>query len=351
MLVPIANPNKSKAHTMLHRFWKTPTHPHYTMLMATLLGVLGLLQVGHAQAQALAYPSKPIRLIIPFPAGGATDVLGRAISIRLGEKLGTSIVVDNKPGAGGTIGSDLAAKAVADGYTLLLATSSTHSIAPTLNPKLNYDPDGDFTPIAHVANAPNVVLVPLSSPAKNIEQFVALAKSKPGALNYASSGNGTVVHLQTELFKSMSSTFITHIPYRGTALAIPDLISGKIDLLIDSIPSALPHIHGGKVRALAVTSRQRTALMGDLPTVAETLKGYEAVTWFGLFAPKHLSPELTARINTAINEALAEPELRAQLNRLGAEAVGGTPQAFATHYRREREQWKKVIAERKITAE
>ena len=241
--------------------------------------------------------------------------------------------------------------APADGYTLLLATSSTHSIAPTLNPKLNYDPDGDFTPIAHVANAPNVVLVPLSSPAKNIEQFVALAKSKPGALNYASSGNGTVVHLQTELFKSMSGTFITHIPYRGTALAIPDLISGKIDLLIDSIPSALPHIHGGKVRALAVTSRQRTALMGDLPTVAETLKGYEAVTWFGLFAPKHLSPELTARINTAINEALAEPELRAQLNRLGAEAVGGTPQAFATHYRREREQWKKVIAERKITAE
>ncbi len=303
------------------------------------------------QSHAQAYPSKPIRLIIPFPAGGATDVLGRAISIRLGEKLGTSIVVDNKPGAGGTIGSDLAAKASPDGYTLLLATSSTHSIAPTLNPKLNYDADADFTPIAHVANAPNVVLVPLSSPAKTVEQLIAHAKSKPGALNYASSGNGTVVHLQTELFKSMSGTFITHIPYRGTALAIPDLISGKIDLLIDSIPSALPHIQGGKVRALAVTSRQRTSLMGDMPTVAETLKGYEAGTWFGLFAPKGHSPELTSKINAAINEALADAELKAQLNRLGAEAVGGSPQAFATLYRREREQWKKVIQERKITSE
>lgn len=301
--------------------------------------------------QAQAYPSKPIRLIVPFPAGGATDVLGRAISMRLGDKLGASIVVDNKPGAGGTIGSDLAAKAAADGYTLLLATSSTHSIAPTLNPKLNYDADADFTPIAHVANAPNVVLVPLSSPAKSVEQLVAHAKSKPGALNYASSGNGTVVHLQTELFKSMSGTFITHIPYRGTALAIPDLISGKIDLLIDSIPSALPHIQSGKVRALAVTSRQRTSLMSDMPTVAETLKGYEAVTWFGLFAPKGLSPELTAKINAAINEALADAELKAQLNRLGAEAVGGTPQAFAQLYRRERDQWKKVIQERKITTE
>lgn len=303
------------------------------------------------QSHAQSYPNKPIRLIIPFPAGGATDVLGRAISIRLGEKLGTSIVVDNKPGAGGTIGSDLAAKATADGYTLLLATSSTHSIAPTLNPKLNYDADADFTPIAHVANAPNVVLVPLSSPAKNVEQLIAHAKSKPGALNYASSGNGTVVHLQTELFKSMSGTFITHIPYRGTALAIPDLISGKIDLLIDSIPSALPHIQGGKVRALAVTSRQRTSLMGDMPTVAETLKGYEAVTWFGLFAPKGLSPELTAKINAAMNETLAEADVKAQLNRLGAEAVGGSPQAFATLYRREREQWRKVIQERKITSE
>lgn len=316
-------------------------------IFLSLIWVFALCNASYAQT----YPTKPIRLIIPFPAGGATDILGRTLSTKLAERLGQPIVIDNKPGAGGTLGADLAAKASADGYTLLLSTSSTHSIAPTLNLRLPYDADADFTPLAQVANAPNVVLVPLSSPTKNVAQFMAYAKAKPGSLNYASSGNGTVVHLQTELFKALSGTFITHIPYRGTALAMPDLISGKIDLLIDSVPSALPHIQGGKVRALAVTSKQRTELMPDLPTVSQDLKGYEAVTWFGLFAPKGLSTEIANKLNSVINETLADPEVRSRLARVGAEPVGGTREAFAAAIRREREQWQKMISLRKITTD
>jgi tripartite-type tricarboxylate transporter receptor subunit TctC len=304
-----------------------------------------------SSAPSGAYPARSIRMIVPFPAGGATDILARALSQKLGEKIGQTVVVDNRPGAGGTIGADAASRAVPDGYTLLLATSSTHSIGPAINPKIPYNAENDFTPIAYVASSPNVVLVPNTSPSRNMREFMDHARKNPGRLNYASSGNGTIIHLTTEYFKAQSGTFILHIPYRGTALAMPDLISGKLDVLFDSFVTGMPHVKDGKLRVLAVTSLKRTALAPDLPTVSETLPGFESVTWFGVYGPKGLNAELTSRINQAVNAALADADVKERFARLGAEPAGGTPQAFASMVRADSAKWKKIIAERKITAE
>jgi tripartite-type tricarboxylate transporter receptor subunit TctC len=316
----------------------------------SILAAAGAVSPSSLLAQT-PYPSKPVRLVVPFPAGGATDVLARALAQKLGEKLGQAITVDNRPGAGGTIGSDAVAKSASDGYTLLLATSSTHSIGPAINPKIPYDAFNDFTPLGYVASSPNIVLVPLSSAAKTMREFIDLAKSRPGQLNYASSGNGTIVHLSTELFKAMSNTFIVHIPYRGTALAIPDLMSGKLDLLIDSLVSGLPHVKENRLRALAVTSAARTPLAPDLPAVAEVLPGYESTTWFGLFGPKGLAPDIVQRVNTALNATLQEADVKERLARLGADPTGGTPQRFAQVVRADHDKWKQIIAARKVTVE
>jgi tripartite-type tricarboxylate transporter receptor subunit TctC len=302
-------------------------------------------------AFAQAYPNKPVRLIVPFPAGGATDILARALSIKLGEKLGQNVVVENRPGAGGTIGSAAVAQAAPDGYTLLLATSSTHSIGPVINPKIPYDAQADFTALGQVASSPNIVLVPLSSPAKNMRELIDYAKKNPGKLNYASSGNGTIVHLTSELFKAQSGTFIVHIPYRGTALAIPDLISGKVDLLFDSLVSGLPHVKDGKLRALGVTSEKRTPLAPDLPAVADALPGFESVTWFGLYGPKAMAPDVVQKLNSSLGAALAENEVKERFARLGAEAVSTTPAAFAALAQSERAKWKRIIEQRKIVVE
>ena len=304
-----------------------------------------------APASATAYPARPIRMIVPFPAGGATDILARALSQKLGEKIGQTVVIENRPGAGGTIGADAASKAAPDGYTLLLATSSTHSIGPAINPKIPYNAEADFTPIAYVASSPNVVLVPNTSPSTTMNEFIAHARKNPGRLNYASSGNGTIVHLTTEYFKAQSGTFILHIPYRGTALAMPDLISGKLDVLFDSLVTGMPHVKDGKLRALAVTSLKRTALAPDMPTVSESLPGFESVTWFGVYGPKGMSADLSIKVNQAVNAALADADVRERFARLGAEPTGGTPQAFAAMVRADNAKWKKIISERKITAE
>jgi tripartite-type tricarboxylate transporter receptor subunit TctC len=290
--------------------------------------------------QAQSYPTKPIRLIVPFPAGGATDLFARSLSQKLGERLGQSVVVDNKPGAGGTLGSDLAAKATADGYTLLLSTTSTHSIGPNLNPKIPYDAMRDFTPIGQVGNAPSIMLVPNSSPAKTVKEWIDYARQNPGRLNYASSGNGTIVQLTAELFKSQANLFVVHIPYKGTALAIPDLVSGKVDVLFDSLPTGLPHVRDGRLRALGVTSAKRTPLAPDLPPISDVLPGYESTTWFGLFGPKGLPPEV-----------VKDPEVVDKLTRLGIEPIGGTPAQFSTLLTTELAKWKKIITERKITLE
>jgi len=300
-------------------------------------------------AQAQTYPNKSIRLIVPFPAGGATDIFARTLSQKLAEKLGTSVVVDNKPGAGGTLGSDMVAKAPPDGYTLLLATSSTHSIGPNLNPKMPYDAVRDFTPIGQVGNAPSIMLVPNSSPAKTVQEWIDYARKNPGRLNYASSGNGTIVQLTAELFKSQAGVFVVHIPYKGTALAMPDLISGKVDVLFDSLPTGLPQVRDGRLRALGVTTAQRTPLAPGIPAISDVLPGYESTTWFGLFGPQGLRTELVSRINLAANQSLKDPEVADKLQKIGIEGIGGTPAQFAAMVASESAKWKKIINERKIT--
>ena len=316
-----------------------------------LRGLAAALALGAAMPAALAQSSKPIRLVVPFPAGGATDLFARTLSQKMGERLGTSIVIDNKPGAGGSLGSDMAAKATADGQTLLFTTTSTHSIGPAIGAKLPYDTVRDFTPIAHVGNAPSIMLVPNSSPAKTVKEWIEYAKRNPGKLNYASSGNGTIVQLTAELFKAQAGVFVTHIPYKGTGLAIPDLVAGQLDVLFDSLPTGMPHVRDGRLRALAVTTLKRTPLAPDLPPVADTLPGFESNTWFGLYGPKGLPAEVVNRVNTAANQALSDPEVRAKLTTLGIEAVTSTPAQFAKMVADDQAKRKRIIAERKIVNE
>ncbi len=314
-------------------------------LAAALLGALGPALTARAQA----YPARPIRLIVPFPAAGATDLFARTLSQKMGEKLGATLVVDNKPGAGGSIGADLAAKAPPDGYTLLLATTSTHAIGPALGTRLPYDTVRDFTPIAHVGDAPSVMLVPNDSPAKTVREWIDYAKKNPGRLNYASSGNGTIVQLTAELFKAQAGVFVTHIPYKGTALAIPDLISGKVDVLFDALPTGMPHVRDGRLRALGVTSLARSPLAPELPPIADTLPGFESNTWFGLYGPKGLPADIVARVNTAANQALADPEVRDKLARLGiSPAPAGTPAQFADMVAKDAAKWRKIVIDRRI---
>ena len=309
---------------------------------------LGLLPLAvHGQA---VYPIKPIRLIVPFPAGGATDILGRAMAQKLSETLGAQVIVDNKPGAGGTIGSDLAAKAPPDGYTILLATTSTHCIGPILSSKTPYNVERDFAPVAYAANATNVLLVPLETPVKTLSEFVAYAKARPGQLNFGTSGSGTIGHLTTEYFASSAGVRIVHIPYKGTALVIPDLIAGQINLIFDSIVSALPHIKNGKVKALAISSAKRSPLVPDLPTMQEAgMPGFESGTRFGFYAPAGTPAAIVARLNADINKVL--PDLRERLASLGAEPVGGAPADLANAMRADSQKWGKVIKDAGVKTE
>jgi tripartite-type tricarboxylate transporter receptor subunit TctC len=304
---------------------------------------------GHAQT----WPERPVRLVVPFPAGGATDLVARVIAQRVSKDIGQQVIVDNKAGAGGTIGSAEAAKAVADGYTLLLTTSSTHAISPHLMSRLPYDPIRDFTPISHLADAASVLLVTPSLPVNSVAELIAHAKKHPGQLNYASSGNGTIVHLTTEAFKAQAGVFITHVPYKGTALAIPDVIAGNVQVLIDAIPSGMPHVKNGRLRALAVTGDKRSALAPELPTVAEAgLPGFSSVTWFGLYAPRGMKPELVSRVHGAFEKAAHAPEVIESLAKLGVEpSPVGSPDKFAAMVAADSQRWARIIRDRKITLE
>ncbi|HET9025774.1 MAG TPA: tripartite tricarboxylate transporter substrate binding protein [Burkholderiaceae bacterium] len=317
----------------------------FKLLAAVALAVLP------AFASAQSYPGKPIRLVVPFPPAGATDILSRELARMLSERLKQQVIVDNKPGAGGALGSDLVAKSAPDGYTVQMATSSTHSIGPSLNPKIPYNAQNDFTPVAHVANATNVLVVSPSVKANTVADLVADIKAKPGQYNFGSSGNGTIVHLTGELFKSMTGTYIVHIPYRGTALVIPDMVSGQIQLLFDNVASALPHIKDGRIKALAVTSLKRSPLLPNVPTVAETVPGFESSTWFGVFGPKNMPAEATQRLNTEINAVLKTPEFQERLRTLGYDAAGGSPADFAKVVANDTAKWARLIKERGISGD
>lgn len=327
-------------------------HLRRRLLLAPLAAALATSGARPAAAWAQsAYPSRSIRMVVPFPPAGATDILARELARQLSDRLRQQVVVDNRPGAGGSLGSDLVAKAASDGYTIQMATSSTHSIGPLLNPKIPYNPQTDFTPVAHVANSANVLLVAPNVKAANVRELVALLRSQPGRFNYGSSGNGTIVHLTGELFKSMTGTFVVHIPYRGTALVIPDMIAGQIHLLFDNVASALPHLKDGRVRALGITSLARSPLLPELPAVADTVPGFESSTWFGVFGPRGLPAEATQRLNAEINAVLRNAEFIERLRTLGYDAGGGSPADFARVVQRDTDKWARLIKERKITGD
>jgi tripartite-type tricarboxylate transporter receptor subunit TctC len=304
-------------------------------------------------AMAQAWPSKPVRLVIPFPAGGATDIIGRVVAQKLSTALGQQVIIDNKPGAGGTIGSDLVAKAAPDGYTILLATSSTHSIGPALNPKMPYDAVKDFSPVAHIANAPSVLVVGQSFPATTAPELAALLKKNPGKYNFGSSGIGTYPHLAAEMFKwRAGGLFVVHIPYRGTGLVITDLVAGQIAFLMDSIVSAQPHIKAGRVRPLAVSGTKRSSTLPNVPTFDEAgIPGMTFSNWFGVFAPPGTPPEIVQRLNRELNAVVRSPDVIDQLEKTGAEPTSGTPEQFAKVYRDENTNWKAVIQRANIKAE
>jgi len=295
-------------------------------------------------AGAQAYPAKPIRIVVPFPPGGATDILARAVAQKLTDAWGQAVVVDNRPGAGGNIGSEIVAKAAPDGYTLEMGTVGTHAINASLYAKMPYDHVKDFAPVILVAGVPNVLVVNPSLPVSSVQELIAYAKANPGKLNFASSGNGTSIHLAGELFKVMAGVQMTHIPYKGSAPALQDLIGGQVQLMFDNLPPSLPHIKAGKLRALAVTSATRSSALPDTPTIAESgLPGFEASSWFGVLAPAGTPPAIIARLNAEIAAWLASAEAKEKMLALGANIGGGSPEDFARHIAAETAKWQKVV--------
>jgi tripartite-type tricarboxylate transporter receptor subunit TctC len=295
-------------------------------------------------ASAQTYPVKPIRIVVPFPPGGATDILARDVAQKLTEAWGQQVIVDNRPGAGGNIGSELVAHSAPDGYTLEMGTVGTHAINASLYAKMPYDHVKDFAPVILVAGVPNVLVVNNAVPANSVAELIAYAKANPGKLNFASSGNGTSIHLSGELFKVMAGVQMTHIPYKGSAPALQDLLGGQVQLMFDNLPPSLPQIKAGKVRALAVTSLTRAPALPDVPTVAESgLPGFEASSWFGILAPAGTPPAIVAKLNAEIAKWLATPEAKEQLAKQGANAAGGTPEEFAKHIAAETAKWAKVV--------
>jgi tripartite-type tricarboxylate transporter receptor subunit TctC len=303
---------------------------------------------GAALAQG-NWPTKPVRIVVPFAPGGTTDILARVLAPELSKAFGQQFIVDNRGGAGGNIGADHVAKADADGHTLLMGTVGTHGINKALYSKLPYDPQKDFAPITLVAGVPNIMVMNAARAKElginTVPDFIRYAKANPGKLNMASSGNGTSIHLAGELFKAQTGVFMTHIPYRGSGPAVRDLIGGTMDVMYDNLPSAMPHIQAGSLKAFAVTSAMRSQALPDIPTVAEAanLPGFEASSWFGMLAPAGTSPEIVARLQAEIAKALKLPEINTRLAGLGAIPSGNTPQEFASLIDSEIAKWAPVV--------
>jgi tripartite-type tricarboxylate transporter receptor subunit TctC len=314
------------------------------LLLVTLAGAL--------PACAQEYPRKAIRLIVPFAPGGGNDTVARAIAQSAGASLGQPVVVDNRAGAGGMLGAQLAAKSPPDGYTLFLGGVGSHAVNPNLHAKLPYDPVKDFAPITLIASAPSVLVVHPSLPARTLAEFTALAKASPGRINYASNGNGSSAQLAAVLYESMTGVRMVHVPYKGLAPALVDLLAGEVQAMFSSVVAIVPSIKAGRLRALAVTGRRRAALLPEVPTLDESgVPGYEAGSWYGILAPAGTPQAIVAKLHEAIVHALAQPEVRERLVSEGAEVIGGTPEAFAAHIAAELARMGKLIRDAGIRME
>lgn len=316
-----------------------------TKLPAAVLVALGAMLVANpTTARAQAYPSKTVRFIVPFAAGSTTDILARMVAQKLTEAWGQQILVDNRPGHGGNIGSDVVAKAAPDGYTILVSAASTLAINASLYRNMPYDTATAFAPITLIAKVTNVLVVHPSLPVKSVKDLIALAKSRPGQLNFASGGSGGTQHLSGELFKTMARIDMVHIPYKGSSAAMPDVLGGQVPVIFDGVPQSLPYIKAGRLRPLGVTTAKRSPALPDVPTIAEAgLPGYEATAWFGIVAPAGTPKEIIGKLNTQIVGILSAPEMRARLTAQGADAAGNTPEEFAAFIKSEMVKWAKVI--------
>jgi tripartite-type tricarboxylate transporter receptor subunit TctC len=321
---------------------------HHRVIIASAIAVA--LTAGHASAQKKddAYPTKPVRMIVPFAPGGGTDIVARAMAQKLTEALGQSVVVDNRAGGGGTIGAETAVRSAPDGYTLAMVSGSYATNAALFT--LPYDPVNDVTPISLIGETGFLVSLHPSVSAKSIKELIALAKAKPGGLNYASTGTGGITHLATELFAIMAGVKMTHIPYKGTGPALIDLLGGQVQLMFGAMPAMVPQHRTGKVHGIAVTTAKRNGAVPDIPTVAETVPGYEAILWYAFWGPKNLPKEIVARLNAEITKAIGTPEMKDRMAKEGLDPVGGPPSQFGDVLKRDVPKWKKVVAEAKVNA-
>jgi tripartite-type tricarboxylate transporter receptor subunit TctC len=321
-------------------------NPH-RRAFAAVVAALALSAAAPAFAQS--WPTKPVRIVVPFPAAGTTDIVARSLGAELQKMWGQPVVIDNRPGAGGNIGADAVAKSAADGYTLLMGTVGTHAINAALfahnGQKMPFDPAKDFAPVTLCAAVPNVMVINPKLPVNSVQEFIQYAKSNPGKLNMASSGNGTSIHLTGELFKTITGVYMVHFPYRGSAPAVTDLIAGNMNVMFDNLPSALPHIKSGRLKALAVTSKNASPALPGVPTIEQAagLKDFDASSWFGLFAPAGTPRAVVDRIQSDVAKALALPEIRERFIAQGAEPGGSTPEQFTAFIKAESEKWARVV--------
>jgi tripartite-type tricarboxylate transporter receptor subunit TctC len=320
-----------------------------TLAAASALSLLALTPL---TAQAQAFPAKAITIIVPFSAGGTTDILARVLGQFMSKDLGQPVIIDNRAGAGGNIGTQLVARAAPDGYTILMGTVGTHAINQSLYPKLAFDPIKDFAPLTRVALVPNLLVANPAQPFKTVKELMAYAKANPGKITFGSSGSGTSIHLSGELFKQMAGVDIQHVAYKGSAPAVNDLLGNHIAIMFDNMPSAIGHVKAGKLRPLAVTTAQRSPALPDVPTIAEAgVPGYEATSWFGLLAPAGTPAPVVTKLNAAILKALADPDVKKKLLEQGAEPAGETPAQFAAFIASETVKWGKIVKQSGATAQ